>query len=194
MRKSMMLTAMAMAAIAFGGMTATAMAGEGVYVEDSNYQPCPEVQMSEGEVTGGCVTEDYEGSFELGAFMPNWTLIGTYGSTFDLVLDGNGDGYAVNPEIPWNSGGVARKACDEADGTPLPWAVESRVVGVQIHMDITVGLKPSTSAPGGFCTQQVITVEVDNIAWDKADLVQVGQSANIKDGYWSSDDSLVIYF
>jgi len=186
MRKLTMITAMALAAIAFGSMTATAVAGEGVSADDSDTgQPCPEVYESDGEVTGGCLIVDYDGSFELGIFLPQWATIGQYGTTFDLAVNANGDGYVVNPAVPWHDGGVARTPCDETDGTPLPWAVESRVVNfVEVRMDITVGLRPSSYQPGTFCTQQTITVEPD-----RYDLTQDGQSANIKDGYWETEET-----
>jgi len=190
MRKLMMITAMALAAIAFGSMTATATAQE-VYAYDSEEAlPCPEVYLADGEVTGGCVTEDFDGSFELGWFTPAWTTIGQYGTTFDLAVNANGDGYVVNPAIPW-SGGPVRKPCDEADGTPLPWAANSRVVnGNTVHVDITMGLTAWHTPPGGSCTQQMITAEID--PYGTADLEQVGQSANIKNGYWESDYLLLI--
>jgi len=194
MRKLMMLAASAFAALAFAGVwVTTAAASEpfGVYTADWEMDPCPEVSLDDGEVSGGCLTEGFEGSFDLGVFVPQWYLMGVYGSTFDLALDASGAGYAVDPTVA-TSAGPGRVACDEGDGTVLPWPVEARAPNAStFELDITVGLRTTGSGPGGMCIQQEITVQMSEVGSSTlpspgtaTELDQAAPSANIANGYW----------
>jgi len=164
-----------------------------VFTDEFLEEGCPAITLEDNEVSGGCVAEDLDGSFNLGAFMPNWTLVGVYDSTFDLVLDRNGDGYAVKPSINLQGFGFERVACDESDGTVIPWEVDSISPDEYgtLEMTITVGLRPLSYGPGGSCTQQEITVQATAIGgWFDTELDQGTPSANIKDGHWDSPNSL----
>jgi hypothetical protein len=186
MRKLTMLAVSALAALAFAGLTATtATASDPFTLYTHEAEPCPAVSLNDGEVTGGCLTEDFDGSFDLGAFIPNWYLIGRYDSTFDLVVDANGTGYAANPTVEVTTPSLAREACDEPDGTVLPWPVQARAVGSQFELDITLGVRSAGSGPGGACTQQQITVQMTGrqSGW-QAELDQGTQSANVANANW----------
>jgi hypothetical protein len=189
MRKLLMLGASALAALAFAGVSASsASALSPLFFTDWGWQFCPAVSSVDGEVSGGCVIEDFEGSIELYANVPNPVTIGDYAVTFDLVVDGAGNGYAVDPTFGSMSGAPVRKACDETDGSPLPWPVQSSMPSVgEYEMDITFGVTLGTAQPGGPCSQQQITVDAEFYPSD-TELDQVGASANLRDGNWDSDD------
>jgi hypothetical protein len=196
MRKLLMLAASALAALAFAGVSASSASATYVpllFTGGYGSGLCPAVSLADGEVSGGCVVEDFEGSIELYANVPNPVTIGQYDVTFDLFLDGAGNGYAVNPTFENDGPSYAlRKACDEADGSPLPWPVTSRAPDyLELEMDVTFGITLASNPPGGSCSQQQITIDAADIQlpypWG-AELDQLGASANFRDGHWESDD------
>ena len=184
MRKSSMLTAMVLAVVAFASMSATAAADEPFEIRDAWDERCPAVTENDNEVSGGCLIEDFEGELQLHHL---GSTIGDYPVDFDLVLDGDGQGYAVDPMVG-QSNGFQRKACDEADGTPKPWAVQVRQPAWgDIEIDIVVGMTIITNPPGSSCTQQQITVEMD--PYYGTTLTQIGSSTNIRNAWWHTDNN-----
>lgn len=151
----------------------------------------PNEETEEIELTPGCVAEDFEGDFDLGVYNPNWTAIGNYGSTFDLVVDRNGDGYAINPTVDINGAGFPRDACDESDGTVLPWRVKSisPAKGWDPPMlEIKIGMRTAISGPGGSCSWGTVTVELSEVGmYTPTELQQVGASQYFKNAYWFAE-------
>jgi hypothetical protein len=188
MRKLLMLAVTVLAAFAFAGVSATtASAMFKLYTPD--YQGfCPEVSLAGGEVTGGCLVEDFQGSFDLYmSTQPLQYFVGHYVSTFDLVLDENGDGYAVNSTVSSTSSAPPRQAC-----AGVPWAVNSHAsTWFELEMDITLNVGPSGT---NSCTQQTITVQAAWPSWEfqPTELDQATPSTNVADGYWYSDNPLRI--
>jgi hypothetical protein len=94
----------------------------------------------------------------------------------------------VDPKISAMGAYTARKACDEADGSPLPWAVQSSMPSTgEYEMDITFGVTLASTPPGGSCTQQQITADAEFYP-SGPELDQIGASANLPNGSWVSDD------
>ena len=190
MRKSSMLTVMALAVVAFASVSASAAADIPFEIHTDAGLPCPAVSESDNEVSGGCVIEDFEGELQLHHL---GSALGDYPVDFDLVLDANGQGYAVDPVVG-ESSGFQRKACDEADGTPKPWAVQLRGVYFDhVEVDIMVGMTVATNPPGTACTQQQITVR-EGHQFGGTDFTQESPSMNIQNGFWHSDGEIEIYW
>jgi ABC-type sugar transport system substrate-binding protein len=196
MRKLLMLAAVALAAMAFAGVSATSASADAPFKFFTHGLEafCPEVSLQDGEVSGGCLTEDFEGTVQLGVFNPYWTPVGNYAVTFDLVVDSDGDGYAVNPTVNAIGGAYPRKAGDEADGSPLPWAVNSRSPDwFELELDVTVGITVASNPPGGSCSQQQIATAATQIGGGSStELDQLGASANLQFGHWESPDDMWI--
>jgi hypothetical protein len=194
MRKLLMLVVVALAAMAFAGASASPASATFKLFTPDLEEFCPGVSLDGSEVSGGCRADDFEGGFQIGAFLPGWTIMGNYDVGFDLVVDENGDGYAVDQTVSLDGPGLSRKPCDEANGTVLPWAVSSYWQDwFELKVDITVGLRPGTAAPGGACTQQVITVDATDIGGGSpTELEQLVQSANIRDGHFESPNDIWI--
>jgi hypothetical protein len=88
MRKLLVLVASALAALAFAGVSASSASAESpLFFTDWGWELCPAVSLVDGEVSGGCVIEDFEGSVELYANVPQPVTIGYYAVTYDLLVD-----------------------------------------------------------------------------------------------------------
>ena len=195
MRKLLMLAASAFAALAFAGVFASAASADEefwLYTSSAHLELCPAVSVDDAEVSGGCTTPDFEGGFLLGTMAGgSWVTIGDYDSTFDLVLDSAGSGYAVNQTVNLPGSGYQRVPCDQPDGTKLPWAVEAHTPNSwTFFMDITLCIRSASTPPGSMGAQQTITVQVPYWNTIPTELDQGARSANIADAYWASDNGL----
>jgi hypothetical protein len=117
------ITTLAVALVAAVAMTTTTAQAS---VFDADGDPCPQVQVSGNTVTGGCLVENYEGTWEVN---PGGYTVTECPLTFDLRVstdafyyDFQTKVYAVN----FLSGvctGIQRRPCtDPATGATIPWS------------------------------------------------------------------------
>jgi len=117
MRKHAIATTMAViAAMAFGASTASAL--EIVARDGITEQLCPAVQISGNTVTGGCLVEDMEGSYNIQT--ENWFYSTCGDSSMDLRIGPDARAVAVNQQV--NCVPLGRQACrDDSTGEVKPW-------------------------------------------------------------------------
>lgn len=194
MRKLLMLAVTALAALAFAGVSAsTASAAFMIYDSDAYDTPCPQVSVSGNQVSGGCLIEDFEGTFTLHNF--DGSVMGHYESTFDLVVDADGDGFAINPSVdPADQFSPSREACDEVDGTVRPWMVTITSQGPDswdIGATVISRFRTGASGPGGACSFHWFYTDVVASPYEPTEIDQIMDPQNImQDGYWESANTM----
>jgi hypothetical protein len=182
MRKLLMLAAMALAAMALAGVSATTAAADVPFeVLDPNWggEPCGEVSESAGVVEGGCLVEDFDGRFDL---YSGTTPINYYNTRFDLVVDADGTGYAVEPVIYGQGPGLVRVACYDGPNSD-PWPVQIRALGGgEFEIDMTMCI---TTWSGGSNSYRAVTLEVSQ-ASSQIHLTQTEDDLYIRNGHWAT--------
>jgi len=189
-----MLVAMALAAMAFAGVSATVASAVPFQVWDNELdEPCGDLLVIDDEyvhVEGGCWVDGFTGGFDLvwqsgSAF---------YDVAFDLRVGPDGAGVAINQTVStmW---GPQRAPCTNSEGQKNVWPVEFAALGGgEFAAEIALKLKPALS-PDGVCGgQETIPLAVTEFGGSEGtDLVQNGASAPVgffADGEWSSDNLL----
>jgi hypothetical protein len=192
MRKLLMLTAMAFAAMAV--VSTAAASARTIEVRDhATGQLCPPVVLSGTTVTGGCLIEDVIGNFSM--YAPPSTFIATYGSSFDLRIGGNGGGFAVNPYVIRVAGPPAaeRDVCRNASGVALPWMVA--VGDFLADAGATdASIRTCTAPPANPAANHLVEADFFDPVHFGADgwseLVQDASSGYYRNGYYIADSTV----
>lgn len=190
MRKRLTLAAMALAAMALmGGSASTAAADQPVEVWDSGLsEPCPELFVIENYLAGGCEINDAEGAFELDWYFNNWS---TYGMKFDLRVGPEGTAYAYDQEIAQPMYPPHYYPCDTEDGTKVLWPVQFTLNdNDEWKAKMTLKLRYWTQPTGGSCTMRIVPFSMDINGVGSADLAQSAAVDRIRNAWWSFSGSV----
>jgi hypothetical protein len=156
MRNARRLFLLATISAAVLSLTATAATAQLEFIEEhASGNHCPDVTKTGHVVSGGCHIEarsEHHVALVIQSAFGPVTL-----SNCNVHLEGrvgeDGAGYitamAFTNEIPPVNPGCTRTACDEADGTVLPWPAAGSESGGLLTAEATFCVRTIVSGPGG---------------------------------------------